>query len=386
MGTVARALHPGVLAPRRTARLLGVLGVVLALAGGPAPRALADSAGGVVVPLVFSTPETGLAGGATAVLFRPRSLAVDPAREATDTLSLVGFYTAEQQYLAAASGRLHLAGGRWRIANAATVSEFPRDYYGLGPLSAEADEESYTPVRRTNSLRLERWIGGAWYAGVRWDAAYYRIEALDDGGQVEAYYDERGLPLRNRLHGVGATLARDTTRGGPFAPTAGSETTLALVAFPEGLGADAAFTRAELDHRQYISLGAGTTLALQGIAEHTGSDAPLPLKPRLGGAALRGFYEGRYVDELLLTGQAELRLPITGRWRGTAFAGAGDVFPSLSEATADHLKYGLGAGLRYLLVPDAGLSLRLDVARGYARGEAEDGDGVAVYFNIREAF
>jgi len=365
---------------RRARQLLAAL--FIGLGGAPALLS-AGSPGGVVVPLVFYTPETGGAGGATAVLFRPRQLAT--GAEGTDTLSLVGFYTAESQYLAALSGRAYLADGRWLIANSTTLSEFPRDYYGQGPLARQDDEESYTALRRSNSLRLQRWVGGPWYAGVRWDAARYDLEDVDADGKVDRYYQERELPRENRLHGVGATVSQDT-RSGPFFPTSGSRTEMAAVAFPESLGADEAFGVIELDHRHYFGIGERHAVALQFVGEYAGDHAPLPLQPRLGGSTLRGFYEGRYIDNVLLAGQAEWRFPIAGRWQGAAFAGAGDVFPRLSEASSEHLKYGVGGGLRYVLVPDAGIHLRLDFARGYARGDAEDGDGLAVYFNLGEAF
>ncbi|ABM62363.1 BamA/TamA family outer membrane protein [Halorhodospira halophila] len=364
----------------RARRLLAALVIGLVCAPGPLS---AGSPGGVVVPLVFYTPETGVAGGATAVAFRQRTLTT--GAEGSDTLSLVGFYTAERQYLAAVSGRAYFADGRWLVANSTTLSEFPRDYYGQGRLSSEADEESYTPLRRSNSLRLQRWIGGPWYAGVRWDAGRYDLEDVEAGGEVEAYYEDRRLPEENRLHGLGAVLSQDT-RSGPFFPTAGSRTELAAVAFPEGFGADQSFSTLELDHRHYLGIGERHAVALQFVGEYAGDDAPLPFQPRLGGTSLRGFYEGRYTDNVLLAGQAEWRFPIARRWQGAAFVGAGEVFPSLSDASTEHLKYGLGGGLRYVLVPDAGIHLRLDFARGYARGAAEDGDGLAVYFNLGEAF
>jgi len=361
-------------------RLLTAL--VIGLGSLPALLA-AGSPGGVLVPLVFYTPETGVAGGATAILFRQRSLAT--GAEGSDTLSLVGFYTEENQYLAALSGRAYVADGRWLIANSTTLSEFPRDYYGQGALTPEADEESYTALRRSNSLRLQRWIAGPWYAGVRWDAARYDLEDVDDDSLVARYYEDRNLPRENRLHGLGLAVSQDS-RSGPFFPTSGSRTELATVTFPEGLGADEPFGLVEFDHRHYIGFGERNALALQFVGEYAGDDAPLPLQPRLGGSNLRGFYEGRYIDNVLLAGQAEWRFPIARRWQGAVFAGAGEVFESLSDASSEHMKYGVGGGVRYVLVPDAGIHLRLDLARGYARGDAEDGDGLAVYFNLGEAF
>ncbi len=344
----------------------------------------ADSPGYVLVPVIFSTPETGVAAGGSVIAFRERTLPAS-GTEGTDTLSLVGFYTAEEQYLTSLSGKLYLAEGQWLLENSVILSEFPRDYFGLGPRTVASDEESYTPIRKINRLRLKRRVAGALYAGLRWDAARYRVEEVVADGQVEAYYEDRTLGYHNRLHGLGLGASLDT-RDRAFAPTEGTHAELSIVSFPSGLGADEAFTTTELDYRHYLGITERSTAALQVSGTHTGDAAPLPLQPRLGGPRLRGYYAGRYVDNLLITSQLEARFPLADRWQGAAFIAAGDVFDSSDDITSDHLKYGVGGGVRYLLQREAGIRLRLDAARGYARGTAEGAEDLAIYFNIGEAF
>ena len=371
--------------PLRLPALSILLCATLAVGSGAPTNATAGSPGGVFVPIVFSTPETGLALGGTAILFRDVDLPGPGDHQGTDTLTVVGFYTTEDQYLASLSGQLHFAGGLWKVANTTTLSEFPRDFYGIGNRSSEADETSYTPVRARNSLRLKRWLGGAWYGGGRWDALSLDIEDVEAGSKTEEYYQERDLALDVDAHGIGLEITRDT-RSASFFPTTGSKTELSAVTYPEGLGAEQDFTLAELDHRFYWPLGEDVVLAVQALAEYASDEAPLPLLPQLGGSSLRGFYEGRYVDTALVSAQAEARFPITPRWRGALFLGAGEVAPRFSDLSRDHLKYAGGCGVRYVLQPEARIHLRLDFAYGQARGDAEGADGLAVYFNVGEAF
>lgn len=354
----------------------------LALAASPAP---AEDRGVVALPFVFSSPETGVAVSGMAMYFSRKEL--DTGHAGTDIVSVSGLYTQESQYMAAVSASAFPGGGRWRISNQLSVQEFPTDYYGIGNTTLEAAEESYTPEQRANELTLQRWLGGRWYLGLRWDARRIHILEAEEGGAVEAYYQERGLKLQEeRLHGVGVVLTRDS-RNAPFFPTMGSQTTLRAMTYPERFGSQATFQRYGADHRRYLRLGQRGALALQVQGQRATTDAPLPLQPKLGGGAtMRGFYQGRYVDELYLSTQIEARLHLRGRWQGVIFAAAGDVFPGMSEVTGEHLKYGAGAGIRYALQQRHRLNLRLDAARGYARGEAEETDTVAVYFNFTEAF
>jgi hypothetical protein len=61
-----------------------------------------------------------------------------------------------------------------------------------------------------------------------------------------------------------------------------------------------------------------------------------------------------------------------------AFAGLGDVSPQLSTFRLNELKYSLGAGLRYAVLPEENLNVRFDFAVGK--------DTQNFYINISEAF
>lgn len=52
------------------------------------------------------------------------------------------------------------------------------------------------------------------------------------------------------------------------------------------------------------------------------------------------------------------------RWGFALFAGVGDVAPSVSDLSLKEMRLSAGFGIRFLLIPDARLNLRLDFGFG----------------------
>jgi outer membrane translocation and assembly module TamA len=96
------------------------------------------------------------------------------------------------------------------------------------------------------------------------------------------------------------------------------------------------------------------------------------------GADLRGYELGQFQDKQLLAAQAEYRFEFTKRIGAVAFAGVGEVMPSLHAITFDNLLPSIGVGLRYVMAEQNHVSLRFDVAWGR--------DGPLVYLSVGEAF
>ena len=96
---------------------------------------------------------------------------------------------------------------------------------------------------------------------------------------------------------------------------------------------------------------------------------------------MRGYYYGRYRDNVLMAAQAEYRIlpfSFSKRWGAAAFAGAGTVAPSVGTLQLKHTKFAAGAGVRYLLFVKKDIFLRFDV--GVTR------EGVNFYLFTGEAF
>jgi hypothetical protein len=105
------------------------------------------------------------------------------------------------------------------------------------------------------------------------------------------------------------------------------------------------------------------TVALQCLWAAVGDGAPLLSYPVLGDGNLRGF-ASRYTDRTLAVLHAEYRVRLGRRWGLAGFAGLGDVAPRPRRLSLREASFGGGVGLRYLLVPQTGLNLRLDLGLG----------------------
>jgi hypothetical protein len=134
-----------------------------------------------------------------------------------------------------------------------------------------------------------------------------------------------------------------------------------------------------VDLRQYVSLKPQQILALQMYVQWVGGNPPFYEFPALGGQRImRGYYQGRYRDEVLAAAQAEYRGHIGGRFGFVAFAAVGDVGSKLTDVQIRELKTSLGGGLRVLFNKAENVNLRVDA--GFGRGTT------GIYFGLEEAF
>ena len=206
------------------------------------------------------------------------------------------------------------------------ASRFPYRDFGTGPSVPRSAEERYA-TRYAELLVTREWaIGSALRIGPR---LHLRAEDLVDaetGGRIATGI----LPFRDyRAAGLGASLTWDD-RDELFWPTRGTWVEAWALGYT-GHGAGP-FLRGSGAIRRFLPLGGGQVLGLEARLDLAGDDVPFTLLPRLGGPrGLRGYYEGRWRDRWLWSGQAEWRFHLAWRVEGTVFAGVAGVAPSLSR-------------------------------------------------------
>ena len=83
-------------------------------------------------------------------------------------------------------------------------------------------------------------------------------------------------------------------------------------------------------------------------------------------------------DRQLAAAQLEYRFPIYKRFAGVAFAAMGSVTHRWSNWQSDYLRYTLGGGLRFVLLPEDKIRLRFDIGVGKNTS--------AFYLTVGEAF
>ena len=96
---------------------------------------------------------------------------------------------------------------------------------------------------------------------------------------------------------------------------------------------------------------------------------------------MRGYYQGRYRDNMLMAAQTEYRFlpfPFSKRWGAAAFISAGTVSRSPGAVDLSALKVTGGIGARFLIFPSKDVFTRFDLA--------VTEDGLGYYFYIGESF
>jgi hypothetical protein len=312
-------------------------------------------------PVVFYTPETHTGLGVGGVRARSRRT----AGAATDHLSFYSLYTTRHQKALYLFPEIYR--GPWKARALLGFVDYPEDYFGVGPVVSEAAKETYTVREVQARPTLTRRVWRRWRAGVVGEVRHTRLRDVAPGGALAAGVvpgvDGGGM------WGVGPALEWDS-RDSLFSPRRG-------VWFQaDGLfhGNSYPHRAWSLDARAYRPAGRGVVAAQAAFAARAGR---LPFYELALLEGLRGVLSNQYRDRRSVYFQGEWRAPLSGRWGGVVFAGAGSVWGDRVLALSRFQTAG-GAGLRYLLNTREGIALRLDL--GVSRGE------VRPYFRMLEAF
>ena len=154
------------------------------------------------------------------------------------------------------------------------------------------------------------------------------------------------------------------------------------------LGSNTNFYRAEIDYRQYVSVGRRKVLAWTAQSRNVFGDVPITRMPLTGSPYdLRGYYMGQYRDksshvvvaeyrQMFNSDREDLLGRIIRRLGWTVWAGCG--FMGDSPVHIDGVMPNAGLGLRIEIQPR--MNIRLDLGRNFVDKQN------LFYFNMTEAF
>lgn len=294
-------------------------------------------------------------GGIGAALFRlDRSDSLMPPSD----LSLEGNASLRGFFYAGAYGTLYFPGRRSRLYYEVSFSQQNLDFWGICYDSCHVRP----PVSQTrwNVMALGYYdyrVLKNFYVGAALDFSYNNAVKMEN----PAYLD--GQRPSYILTGIGLSLQYDS-RDYAQNPTQGLNLLLRQMVYPSFMG-DAGRTlwRTTFTASYYQRLWRGAVLATELYAECNAKDMPWPLKESVGGYyRLRGYYQGRYMDNNLFSFQLELRQKLFWRVGLVAFGGFGSVFSSFQDWRADQLLPAYGVGLRFEFKHN--LNVRLDCGWG----------------------
>ncbi len=339
-----------------------------------------DSAGNpiewVVAPVVAYAPETSWQFGVGGkVLFRLRGVG---DWERTSFIDFTARFTLNKQLLVSPEYTIFARGEKHIHRGVITYSMFPRLYYGVGNHTPNSNEEIFSYNTLSAEHLTYRNIFSKFYMGAGFRAATnFNIQTKEDG----LLFTEQPIGIdANKAVGITLGLMFDN-RDNVLSTRRGILAEFRQRFYRTWLGSDYHYAVGVLDFRYYHPVFGKPrhTFAWQIYGLSTYGQTPFTeLAPLGGGMIMRGYYEGRYRDNHMAATQVEYRFPIWRALGAVAFAGVGDVANRLQDFNFPDLKYSLGAGLRYLLLPEQNLNIRLD----YAIGK----DTQNFYINISEAF
>lgn len=327
-----------------------------------------------IFPAVSYAPETSVALGAVAIWVMKTDNVKGFQRQST--LSPYFLYTFRNQVISAINHNYYTRKGD-NLVGSTRFLKYPDFYFGVGNDNDPDVSELYTNVFfRTEGQYLKQ-LNEKTFLGVAYDLHFTSIKDIVPVGLLET--DSPNGVTGGSLLGIGPSFRFDS-RNNVLYPSNGYLVSLQSIAVYVG---DYAYTNHVADFRKYLQLGnENNILALQFRANFTsGSDIPFFKLPQLSGDdRLRGFTNASlYRDRQLMFSQAEYRRPLFWRLGFVAFAGLGDVAHKIGDFNASDLKYVVGMGGRFALIPERKLNLRLDL--GYGKGGQ-----TGIYIGISEAF
>jgi outer membrane protein assembly factor BamA len=156
---------------------------------------------------------------------------------------------------------------------------------------------------------------------------------------------------------MGVLTSWDSRDNGIY-PTRGNHFQFSAAHYGNYLGSDYAFSSFLFDLCHYMPVFKNHVIAFRGVVGTMLGNPPFQAMFSLEDT-LRGYSEGRFIDRNVITVQAEYRrLGLVG------FVGAGQVADNLGDFRVDRFKPSTGAGLRFCVVQDERINLRIDYARG----------------------
>lgn len=258
-----------------------------------------------------------------------------------------------------------------------SYQKFPENFWGVGAFTSDDNEELYESDRLELDNTFLRQFKPHWFAGPS-----MRFQYITGMKTIENSIFESQQVLGREggiSSGLGAKLLYDT-RENLFTPAIGNAyLEFSTLYFGKSLASDYTFTTLRLDARKYLKTYKKHVLALQSFQQYTFGDPPFRMMPLMGSAShMRGYYQGRYRDNVYVTGQAEYRLPVWRKWGVALFGGVGEVASEISDLNWRAVRHSYGGGIRFLIDKEENVNLRLDFAVA--------GESTGFYISFGEAF
>jgi outer membrane protein assembly factor BamA len=326
-------------------------------------------------PYAFYTPETKLAVGAGGIFifYTAKDSTLLPSK-----LGFGGYYSTNKQYKFSITPVFYFLKNNLYFTAPISFGHFVDKFWGIGSTVPDTGDVAYTRDIFNATFTLQ--VPPAWFSadrtGIIFD--YDKTTIVDKQNNELLLGDEVTGSNGGQLFGFGTDLLWDS-RDNIFFPNSGGYQYIKLLIYPDGIN-PYNFGYIELDVKHFRSFKEDHVFAGNIYFSSAFGDAPFYKLPAIGGPKnMRGYYAGRYRDNVFGMMQLEYRQFFWWKFGFVAFAGFGNVADEILNFSFSNLKYSYGAGLRFRFNEEQKVNLRMDLGFG------NDGN-MGIYFGIEEAF
>lgn len=316
----------------------------------------------------FYTPETSLGLVVTDIMHFKKQ-----KDKFFSALNLFAMYTLKHQYTFGAVPSIYFDDNNYLLDGKIFFANFRKKFYGVGNKTTEDDEEDFVNRSYGFNVGFSRKIFQNFMFGVQYDLSDNTIQDTDSDGILQ-YIKTNGV-----VSGVGFKAKFDT-RDSNIYPTKGVLIKSEYLLYNHRLGSKYNFSLANFDFRNYFYIVNKKVLfSYQLYTAFVNGQAPIQKLPGIGGQnLLRGFYSNRYIDNIVLALQPEIKIKITNVIQFVLFSGVGNVYESLEDVDLSQIKTASGAGIRIKVRNNPRTNFRLDFAKS--------NESQGFYFTLMEAF
>ncbi len=332
-------------------------------------------------PVLYYTPDTNLGFGASAIsYFRLRSK-IDTSLTRLSLLRLHADYTLNRQTDQWLEWAFFTREEHYFVKGEIRHRSYHDRFYGIGNNSRQENEERYRYKFIGGKMALLRNIGLRTFIGpdvhIR---KYYEVTLESMNSVTGSQLWRQQLPgyRPGFNNGIGISFIIDHRNSTAF-PSRGFYLEVSGYRFGKFIGGDYNYSNLNLELNRYYGIKPRKVIATNTVINLNRGHVPVMHLASAGGdQILRGYAHYRFLANNFAGTQVEYRFPLFWRFSMATFTGIGDVFDQFSDLSLEKLKYSLGAGFRYAVVPGQRLNSRLDIGYG--------SEGFNVYLMVGEAF
>ena len=316
----------------------------------------------------FYMPETSLGLVFTDILHFKNS-----GHKYFSALNFFAMYTLKNQFSIGVVPSIYLDDQNYLIEGKLIYTNFLRKFYGVGNETDKDNEEEFVNRAHGFGISVSRKVVKNLMLGVQYDLSDMTIQDTDDDGILQ-YCKTNGV-----ISGFGFKAKFDT-RNSNIYPTKGVLIKADYVLYNNRFGSKYNYSSTKFDFRNYFYIYDKKLLfSYQLYGESINGVAPLQVLPAIGGSNLiRGFYANRFVDNVLLTFQPELKIKITNSIWLAVFTGVGNVYEDFEDIDLREIKTATGFGARIKIKDNPRMNFRIDFAFS--------NESQGTYFTLMEAF